>query len=166
MIHVKPQRVKGWSTHNYVLLQCLLASKGPVLEVGSGLYSTPLLHWMCRLQGRKLLTYENEQEFYDMARVFKSRMHRVEHIEDWDTMDFNTHWGVVLIDHHPEKRRAVDIVNFKDSADYIVIHDTDREDKYDFAKAWPHFKYRYTWQGCKPWTTVVSNTKDLSNIKD
>src|SRR5512143_3688671 len=120
MIHVKPKRVKGWSTHNYMLLKCLLNSKGPVAEVGAGLYSTPLLHWMCKLQGRKLVTYENVPEFYEMARVFKSRIHQVHFLESWDEMDFQRHWGVALIDHHPEPRRAVDILNFKDSADYIV----------------------------------------------
>jgi len=161
MINVKPKRVKGWSTHNYMLLKCLLNSKGPVAEVGSGLYSTPLLHWMCKLQGRKLVTYEDVPEFYEMARVFKSNMHKVHMMTNWDDMDFKRQWGVVLIDHHPEPRRAVDILNFKDTADYIVIHDTEKPEKYDLDRVWEHFKYVYTWRDCKPWTSVVSNTHNI-----
>lgn len=159
---MKVSLAKAKSTHNPMLIKTILISDGPVLEVGAGLYSTPLMHWLCKVLHRKLVTYENDPGFYQFAKKFVSIDHRVKFIESWDKMDFSTHWGVVLIDHSPEERRVVDLINFKDKADYIVVHDTEAEEEYNWEKAWPHFKYRYTWKDCRPWTTVVSNFKDLS----
>lgn len=155
---------KEKSTHNPMLIRTILMSEGPVLEIGAGLFSTPLMHWLCKMMGRKLVTYENNPDYYQFARKFVSRDHSIKLIDDWSKMDLKTHWGVVLMDHNPDERRADDVISFKDNADYIVIHDTDREDKYHMEKAYPHFKYIHTWKGCRPWTTVVSNFKDLSSL--
>lgn len=161
---MKVSLAKAKSTHNPMLIKTILISDGPVLEVGAGIYSTPLMHWLCKMLGRKLVTYENDPNFYWFAKKFMSNEHRVKFIESWDKMDFNTHWGVVLIDHSPESRRVVDLINFKDKADYIVVHDTEAKEEYNWGKVWSHFKYRYTWKDCRPWTTVVSNSKDLSSL--
>lgn len=158
---MKISLTKAKSTHNPMLIKTIVISDGPVLEIGAGLYSTPLMHWLCKMLGRKLVTYENNPSFYGFAKKFISKGHRVRFIKNWDEMDFKTHWGVVLIDHDPDTRRVIDLINFKDKADYIVIHDTDMEDKYNWGKAWPYFKYRFDWKECRPWTTVVSNFKDL-----
>ena len=164
MIHIKTSTVKNWTTHFIMLIQVLEMSEGSVLEVGGGIFSTPLLHWLCKMQNRKLVTYENDPEYYKVCRGFQSSGHKVRFIENWDDMDFKTHWGMVFIDHHPDERRVVDILNFKDKADYIVIHDTEKETKYGFPKAWGQFKYRYTWKKSKPWTTVVSNFYPLTPL--
>jgi hypothetical protein len=163
-IEIGVEKAKNWTTHNAMLIRTVLLSTGPVLEVGGGPFSTPLLHWLCKLMDRRLITYESDPVFFKFAKGFASRLHSIRFIEDWDKMDFDTHWGVVLIDHHPDERRVVDVINFSEKADYIVIHDTEKEKKYGFEQAWPMFKYRYTWKECKPWTTVVSNFKDLSNL--
>ena len=147
-----------------MLIKAVLASEGDVVEVGGGLFSTPLLHWLCHSLNRKLITYENDERFCEFAKEFEDSMHEVIVIKDWDDMDFKTHRGVVLIDHHPEPRRYVDVLNFKDSADYIVMHDTERPDKYGYDKVWEHFKYAKHWKDSKPWTSVVSNLKDLSKF--
>lgn len=136
-----------------------MATTGDVVEVGAGLYSTPLLHWFCKMQGRKLTTYEDTDEFYEMARHFADNNHKVVKIDNWDNMDFSP-VSVVLIDHHPEPRRAVDILNFRDS-EFIVIHDTEKPEKYDFDRVWEHFKYVYHWKDSRPWTSVVSNKRDI-----
>lgn len=164
-IKIKVDTIKLWTTHMTCLIKVLLNSKGPVLEVGGGPFSTPLLHWMCKMQNRKLVTYENEPTFYELCRRFKSPLHRVRFIENWDTMDFKTHWGVVFIDHHPDERRVKDVINFKDKADFIVIHDTEKEKKYRWDKAWPLFEYVHHWKECKPYTSVVSNYKNLDFLK-
>lgn len=163
-ITLKTDTVKNWSTHNAMLIRAMLVSKGDVVEVGGGLYSTPLLHWMCKNMGRKLITYENDPLFARMARGFKSDFHQIIEIKSWDEMDFKTHRGLVFIDHHPNERRVQDVINFKDSADYIVIHDTQDEEKHKWSLGWGHFKYRFDWKDCKPWTSVVSNFFDLSNL--
>lgn len=147
-----------------MLIKVVQMSEGPILEIGSGPFSTPLLHWLCHEKGRKLITYENVPDYFKFAKGFQSRNHRILFVKNWEEIDAKKHWGVALIDHEPAERRRADILKLKDNADYIIIHDTEREDKYGFQKIWPLFKYRYDWKGCRPYTTVVSNFKDLSSL--
>jgi hypothetical protein len=150
---------KEWTTHMPMLIKAVQASTGPVMEIGAGPFSTPLLHWLCR--DRRLVTYENIQYYYDFAKRFKWRNHRIKLISDWDALQTRQHWGVIFIDH--DGHRGEDAVKFKDKADFIVLHDSD-ERCYGYDKLEGHFKYRFDWKECKPWTTVVSNFKDITKL--
>lgn len=156
---------KGYSSHNIMLIKAILFSKGPVCEVGSGPFSTPLLHWLCKELGRNLVTYEEDEQFYAFAKSFRSRIHTIRLIKDWDKMDFQRHWGVVLID-HIIARRSQDIISFKDTADYIVIHDSQRKGNkvYKINEASPYFKYKFDWMEAYPYTSVVSNFYPLDKF--
>ena len=164
-IHTRIKTGKFWTTHIPLLIKTVQISEGPVLEIGGGPYSTPILHWLCKDMGRMLYTYENDIDYFRYCKTFQSKLHVVRFIEDWDKLKANRHWGVVFIDHHPCDQRAIDAIKFKDHADYVVIHDTDRDVKYGMDKVWPNFKYRYDWQLSKPYTSVVSNFKDLKEFK-
>jgi len=156
---------KNYTTHYTLLIKVLLASKGDVVECGGGVFSTPLLHWICKFMDRELITYENDSAYYAFEHTFQSRQHRVRFVEDWDKIDTKTRRGVVFIDHHPAERRMIETIRFKDVADYIVIHDTERASReYNKPEVFEQFKYQYTWKDCKPWTSVLSNFKDLSNL--
>lgn len=135
---------------------------GPVLELGTGLFSTPLLHWLCKEKQRKLVSCESVTDFFEFPKSFRSKNHTVHFIDDWDKLDNKEHWSVIFIDHTVE-RRAIDAIRFKDSADYIVIHDTE-SNEYGYDKVWQYFKYRYDWKECRPWTTVVSNIFDVTKL--
>ena len=158
-----PNLKKAYTTHMGVLAKVISISKGDVVELGAGPFSTPLLHWLCKDMNRRLISYENDPEYYNYARQFRSRLHRIILVKDWDEVDFKAHRGVVFIDHNPFSRRATDTIKFKSSADYVVIHDTECER--DFGVVWPHFKHIYTWRQCHPWVSVISNFKDLSNLE-
>lgn len=153
---------KDYTTYMGVLIRAVLASTGDVVELGAGPSSTPLLHWLCKDMNRKVISYETDPEFYNYARRYRSWLHKIVFVRSWDEIDTKTHRGVVFVDHSPFDRRAADIIKFKDSADYIVIHDT--ECLRDFKPIWPHFKFAYTWKECRPWASVVSNFKDLSRM--
>jgi hypothetical protein len=158
---------KGWSTHMPMLLKTVLATKRTCVEVGGGLYSTPLLHWLCREKGIKLISYENDEKFYEYEHGYKSSMHKVKFITNWDDMPVDDQqYGVVFIDHHPAKRRGTDVLRFKDSADFIVLHDSDKETTFGYDKVWDSFKYRFNWTGCHPNTTVLSNFIDLKFLEE
>ena len=157
---------KEYTTHIPMLIKTVQMTDGPVLELGAGLFSTPLLHWLCL--GRDLFTYETNPDYYNFAKKFRTNNHRTRLVDDWDKIDIdNTHWSVVFVDHGPVGRRVIDLIRLKDKADYIVIHDTEpgREHRHEYNKAWPLFKYRYDWTKCIAHTTVVSNFKDLSNLE-
>lgn len=156
---------KSITTHQAMLIKSLLYTKGTVMELGGGPFSTPLLHWLCKAQNRSLITYENDWEFYKYLYRFKSRQHSVRFIKDWDAVSRRQHFGVVFLDHAPANRRAVDAINLKDKADIIVIHDSQATDC-ELDGVWQHFKYRHDWGPCKPFTTVVSNTIDVSKWDD
>lgn len=154
---------KPYTTHMGTLIRVLLHSKGDVVECGGGVFSTPLLHWLCKAMDRNLITYEHDPDYYAFERMFQSRQHRIRFVEDWDKIDTKKHVGVVFIDHHPPERRMIETLRFKDTADYIVIHDTERESRtYNRQEVFDEFKYRYDWKDCRPWTSVVSNLKEVS----
>lgn len=155
---------KEYTTHMGVLLKVLQMSQGDVVELGTGLFSTPLLHWVCKDMNRLLISYENNSDYYSIARQYQSRLHRIRFVTNYNEVDTKTHRGLVFIDHQPDETRGDITLLFKDSADYIVLHDTEDPETNNYTKAWPYFKYIYTWKECRPWVSVVSNFKDLATL--
>lgn len=153
---------QAWTTHMPTLIKVMQMTHGPVMELGAGLFSTPLLHWLCYENNRKLVTYEEKERYAKFAKSFNSENHLVFHVADYDEIDTETHWSVVLVD-HSDTRRAKDILRLKDKANYIIIHDTHSR-AYGYNKIWKHFKYIYHWKFAKPWTSVVSNFNSLENL--
>jgi hypothetical protein len=154
---------KQWSTHMTMLVKTVSLTNKDVLEVGSGIFSTPLLHWLCK-DKNKLYTYANDSFYYRFARQFQGRHHRIRFLNSWDDLKVDRHWGVVFFDHQPDERRGQDAIKFKDHADYIVIHDSGWPELFGYTDIDDHFKYRHDWKECRPWTTVLSNFKDLSEL--
>lgn len=156
---------KDYTTHISMLVKILLASEGDVIECGGGVFSTPLLHWICKMQNRKLVTYEEDPDYYAFEKQFQSRQHRIRFVKNWDDIKIPKRAGMVFIDHHPPKRRMIELQRFKNHADYIVIHDTERVSRqYNLPEVFAQFKYRLDWKDCRPWTSVVSNFNDLKKI--
>ena len=161
----RPNLSKNYTTHITMLMKVLEISKGDVIECGGGIFSTPLLHWMCKAMNRKLISYEQDLEYYNFERAFQSRQHIIRFVEDWDAIPIPKHVGMVFIDHHPPERRMIETLRFKDVTDYIVIHDTERTTReYNRPEVFEQFKYRYDWKACKPHTSVLSNFHNLSNL--
>lgn len=153
---------KNSGTHIPTLLRFIPLTDGDVCEMGVGFNSTPLLHWLC--QGRNLVSYEGNADYYKFARQYQSKNHKVRFVPDWKKVDFDRHWSVVFIDHSNRPRtRGDDAVKFK-NADLIILHDTEPEslEHYGYEQVFKKFKYHYTWDKCKPFTSVVSNVIDVS----
>ena len=162
-----------YSTHMPMLLKYVQMTDGPVAELGAGVFSTPLLHWLC--EDRRLVSYEDRRAWEGFLNSFASENHSAVFVDSWDEVDTTGHWSVVLIDHDPKpadlnllgkkywencyERRKHDALRFKDIADYIIIHDTELDafDE-DFFK---NFKYVYRWEKKRPYTSVVSNLKEV-----
>jgi hypothetical protein len=151
---------KSRSSFFPVLIKTVQNTSGPILELGSGYFGTPLLHWLSEESDRRLVTYEDKQEYYAFARRFRTDTHEVHFVTDWDKANFDKEaWDVVFVDHRAE-RRVKDILRLKNRAKYIVIHDTE-EKIYGFDKIWPRFKHVYHWNFDTLHTSVVSNLVDL-----
>lgn len=161
---MKPR--KNYTTHISTLLVALKATTGPVIELGGGQSSTPFLHWVAKAGGRKLITYENDPTYYHYCRGFRSKDHRVVKVEDWDAVPIDE-CGVVFVDLHPSNMRHVMANKFKDAAQIVVIHDTERDDNnYQNSAIWPNFKYRFDYMEANPYTSMVSNYIDVSQFKN
>ena len=154
---------KHYTTHMPVVIKLVQMTKGPVLELGSGVFSTPLLHWLCAESYRRLETYEDTEEYFKFAIRFKSKSHSIRFVEDWDQVGLGKHWDVVFID-HLTNRRSKDALRLKDNANYIILHDSEAPEHYGYDKIYPEFKYIYHWKFCRPWTTIVSNFMDVTKL--
>lgn len=156
-----------WSSHSSLLAACVAHTTGDVLELGMGWYSTPMLHFMCNGNGRKVVSVEHDKAWFDKFAYMESRDHQMIRVDDWDTCPvFDCDWDVVLVDRRPDEGRADDVKKLADRARLIVCHDTGIDQYYDMGRAFEGFKYRYdhTLPGVHPWfkTSVFSNTDDLS----
>lgn len=163
MFHI----TKFWSTHIPVLMRVVEISDGPVLELGAGVFSTPVLHWMCMVRQRRLITLEESELYFQWARQFRSNNHSIRHVADLEDFPYKDFfWSVVLVDHGDDKRRGRDAIRLKNNADYIVLHDTNPscQSTFGYDEVWQEFKYRYDWYACSPYTSVVSNFRELDNI--
>lgn len=150
------------SSHQPLLLEFVQATTGPILEVGSGLYSTPFLHWLCIKEKRQLTTVEAYPHYLEFAKKFETEWHKV--ICEKELENIKGTFSVVFIDHTPKRprTRGSDALLFADRADYVVLHDAGPESlsKYEYEKAYAGFKYRRDWTLDQP-TTVLSNFHPL-----
>jgi hypothetical protein len=153
----------GGGSHLPVLMKLMSITEGPVLELGTGLFSTPYLHWSCFPNKRKLISYENKLKYFELNKQYECDYHKVNFVEEWDKVDLNEHWSIVLVDHNPGPRRREEVKRLANLADYIVVHDTQGRANwyYHYSEVYPLFKYRYDFTKVFPLTTVLSNLKDL-----
>jgi len=145
-----------FASHYPILVKAIQSTTGPVMELGTGMFSTPLLHWLCL--GRKLVSCESHPEYIEFAKQYETLFHKVIKIDNWLKLQLEK-YSVVFIDHTPTPRkRGDDAIRFTD-AELVVLHDTGRhESKYGYEKVFPLFKYKYE----KNNTTVLSNSIDVS----
>jgi len=154
------------ATHIPIMVAIAIKSKGPILEMGCGPYSTYILHEICGVAKRKLISLDGMADWLSEFLSLSNDFHNLYFVEDWAacTLIDAKRWGMVLIDHAPGERRKVDIDRLKNNADYLIIHDTETA-SYEYEPILSKFKYRFDYKLIKPWTTVVSNIKNLDFLK-
>lgn len=159
----------GTSTHFPMLIKAMQSSDSAIAELGSGLFSTPLIHWFDFENKRLRITYESYPHYYQFAREFASDNHKIVFVSDWSTLKLEEHYSVVLIDHSIPRRkhtRGDDAIRFANIADYVILHDagSNPDPKYGYENAYKHFRYRMDWDKEYPHTTVLSNFKTLLDL--
>jgi hypothetical protein len=155
------------ATHIPLLVRAFELSKGDVVELGTGYFSTTILRWLCELSGRNLYSYETSPGWYERAMRKTASCHKVFKINNWDEAPIERHWGLAFIDHDPGRRRHIEIKRLANLADYIVMHDTNVkwDNQYKYSRIWDLFKYRYDCTTYDPYSSVVSNFFDLDKFK-
>jgi len=131
----------AWGSHLPALLACVQSSchSDPVLELGVGHFSTPVLHALCGATGRHLISVEENDHWFGL---FAERFERCNHRfikngyaealgrlfdeRSWSGVAF----GAVLIDNSPGgERRALDFTACLPRCRYVVVHDYHRENE-------------------------------------
>jgi hypothetical protein len=157
----------AYGTHLPCLIKAMEKTSGDVLELGTGIFSTPYLRYMCMLSNRKLVSYENFKNWYDfLIKYYKpNKNHEINFIEKYSDAPIEKSWDVVLIDQTPDSSRTEEIKRLKDLAKYIVIHDANpsNEKVTHYSEIYPLFKYKSDWNGDYNRATVLSN---LVNLKE
>ncbi|KAK2144550.1 hypothetical protein LSH36_748g02063 [Paralvinella palmiformis] len=174
----------GYGSHVITFLASTWITEGPILEMGSGWYSTPVAHRVAVIRGRSILTADTNYEWLRYFLVFSSTNHRLYYVGDdkretddqvqvvssWDDIGGQSErWGMIFVDHAPGERRKVDIERLRNKADLLVIHDSQpKADRaYKSQKLLASFEHRTIvgpgWSGT--YTDVVSDSRpDLISI--
>jgi len=154
-----------WGTHLPVLIQLMDKTAGDVLELGTGVFSTPYLHYACMLQGRKLVSYENDPEYYEANLGYQNIKgdHTVSFVDDWSKIPIEKKWDIAFIDVLPEIERKELARRLKDCATYVVLHDAQNkwEETYQYSEIYPLFKYKFFYKPFWPKTAILSNFKEI-----
>jgi len=148
-------------SHISVLAEWIPKSNGPVLELGIGIGSSPILHELCRK--RQLVSYENNAGYMHYFRRLKSDWHTIDYVEKWEDAPIDRCWGLAFIDVDPRGDRRKLMMRLKPWADYIIVHDTElKVDKYyHVRKLFDRWRYHKTYDEIVPSTTVLSDKREI-----
>lgn len=155
-------RLDKYSSHLPVLAACVAATKGAVVEIGAGIYSTPVLHGMCLAAGRGLVTVENQVEWREFLAGYLRPGHAI--VEQLGVLA-RGRWSVAFIDSDDFAEREAAIRAMAETAELIVVHDTQ---EHDFTAAFAGFAQVFRVKP-HPWpveTAVVSALRDLAFLKE
>ena len=105
------EQMNAFATHAPLLAAMVARSTGPILEIGMGHYSTPLLHFMGMATGREVNSVDvNEAWCQFFAERFLGPLHsfactRGIKPSEW-LQTIPRKYGVAFIDHSPEGDRV------------------------------------------------------------
>lgn len=149
------------AAHYPVTMLAVYGTNGRILELGTGQFSTPLLHFACYPKKRELVSFEDNHDYYRAAQQFESDFHTVTKVENWDDIPIQRHWDVALVD-HTRSRRVDDIKRLAWWANYIIVPDTTQELEDQLASAFAHQVHFHPLRGTP--TLMVSNLIDISRV--
>ena len=163
-----------YATHLPMLAACIAQTKGPVLELGMGSYSTALIHAMCK--DRVVVSVDHDHKW--LSKYAKNLMPghscllvgRDDHRKTTSELAESRDWGVVFIDHIHTDYRQDDVIAFQDKAELIVVHDTTWESAaHDYSRineVLKYFPYKKEYRQHRPYTSVLSKTNSLPFYSD
>lgn len=150
-----------FATHIPVLLACLKHTTGPVLELGSGWFSTPVVSAFAT--DRLTRTVESNRDWFGRvsqivtSQPITNHRHQFFYVPDFeDAPILDRVWDVVLLDHEPPPRRGQDAMRLREHCRLMIGHDSQHPD-YGYEEAFKTFSHRFVDNRILPWTTAVSD---------
>jgi hypothetical protein len=148
-------------------MACVAVGDGPVLEIGSGHFSTPCLHALCSALQLPLTTIEADDTWRVQFTDYEGPGHRVlKQTDDLVRELAQQKWGVVLIDDQADNRLGW-LTPFFNCAKYVLFHDANFPQYAEPTAAWlaanPCNHRFYTKYG--PYTLVVSKEHPIPELQ-
>lgn len=182
--------INGWASHQPVLFDAISRTSGPILELGAGDFSTRQIDELAIKRGLRVWTIDGYKEWLDKFADVRSDRHILSFLSPNGLREFflqdSTKWGVVFIDYGDWNIRVEAMLKYKDTAEYLVMHDCDyfaangmfgteieplnnfelrtgKRDYSDMFKWWIEF-FVEGWEQYIPPTLLASNTVSLDGI--
>jgi hypothetical protein len=123
-----------YGTHASILADVACATRGPILELGAGTHSTPILRAVALRMNRTLVTVDHNPRWLDALSFSSSPLHQTVTIKGWGRSDFSSEplrqllrqrWALVFVDQGDWWGRLQSIRLLRKRASYICIHDWD-----------------------------------------
>ncbi|MBI5395282.1 MAG: hypothetical protein HZA91_08310 [Verrucomicrobia bacterium] len=163
-----------YSTHQPALIACVARYGGPVLELGVGWYSTPVLHAMAGAMSFDLVSVDNNAEWlarFERFRTAKHQFVRASMPADAPALVARD-WSVVLVDNGVKERRPwMDALWQR--ARVMAAHDSEQP-CYCYEPLASTAKFRFDYKAdalssgkvVAPPSFVVSNTENLDWLRE
>ena len=147
----------SYGTHIGLLTCAAMHTTGPILEIGCGDYSTPILHGICSKSNRKLVSVETKLDWFKKFKRFETSWHNVRFAkEEHETHKLQKRWGLVFID-GPDPTRSSFVKLVAKISDVVLIHDTDLGYRHNLRL----YEFIHDEKVYNRWTTLASNNGEL-----
>lgn len=155
--------IDSYSSHLPLLVAAVASTTGTIVELGAGLYSTPILQALCGVQNRPLLTFDNDAAWLDRVRHPNGGHSGALVLDSWEDL---ARYGealrcdVAFVDVAPADARAFCIDVMARWARIIVVHDIETEQRHNYPgveEQLQRFAHRVEDRRRGPWTAAVSN---------
>jgi len=173
-----------YATHQKFLEFYIKQTTGDIIEFGTGDGSTGFILNLIKDTGRKLVSLENNKEWYNkMLNLYpETEFHKYIFVEDWQTeiskLDKNA-YSIVFIDQNPWEARQWTMEHFRETAEYVIVHDVDyfprnnmfgtliSQFDFDFSdkfKKWKVYYPEHPWPGPTGPPTLVGSNSEKVNV--
>ena len=142
-----------YATHLEALVNAALESKGNILELGCGNYSTPILSAVARHRGDNLFVKSSSPEwalqFTDFAEV---------ELVVWGSWVPSGRYGMIFLDNEQLTFHRIQwLPELAKHCDTIVMHDSDAAMQHaHYPEMVSGFKKIVTYSKHRPWTVVMT----------
>ena len=164
------KKMEAFSTHQPPLIHMLnTIVEGDVLEFGMGWHSTPIMHLLCGIQGRNLLSVDTDKNWFDKFKDYRAPWHQLQLSEQEPIFKgqhsmFDKHYAIAFVDAAPAQIRQPVIERIKDVADYVIVHDSEctfQGRKNAYAYDFSMYKHVLHFRPMNSATSVLSNLDEI-----
>jgi hypothetical protein len=153
--------------------QLIRRAGSAVLEFGSGDWSTPMLHYMCKYAKLDLYTADTDTRWLSRYKEYARGGHRVELALSWheyyqrrvEGMLDGTRQVLAFVDCAPgeDRRWIIEQLAASDSVLAVVAHDSERDfnsgANYGYEHVVGKFKHVSEFRRFRPYTLIMSNVQ-------